>query len=145
IPLTARSIPQMMRATISTKTRMTKVAFLSCGQSGHVTFFSSSTTSAPKARVRASEIIRSLRNRREPAKAVDARTPDRRGSLRFLVLRVRVAPRAVLAPLDPLGVLTTVLGRVVIPLLTLRAGQDDLVARHRASTSVSAPSQAAER
>jgi hypothetical protein len=43
---------------------------------------------------------------------------------------VLVAPGAVLPELLPLRMLPLVLGRVVIPFLALRAGQNDVVARH---------------
>jgi hypothetical protein len=43
---------------------------------------------------------------------------------------MRAAARAVLTALDTLGVFTLVLGREVIPLLALGAGEDDFVASH---------------
>jgi hypothetical protein len=43
---------------------------------------------------------------------------------------VLVAPRAVLLPLDALRVQALVLGGEVIAILTLAAGEDDLVAGH---------------
>src|SRR5581483_8925073 len=51
--------------------------------------------------------------------------------LRFLMQLVFVAPRAVLPPLHPLGVLAPVLGRHVVAALAPRALQDDVLARHR--------------
>src|SRR5690554_335353 len=54
--------------------------------------------------------------------------------LRFLVRRVLVAPRAMLAVLHTLRMLAPVLVGEVVALLADRAGQDDLVARHAASS-----------
>src|SRR5690606_6698494 len=69
-------------------------------------------------------------HQRERGGAAADHVPPATGSLRFLVLRMRIAPRAVLPPLRPLGVRALVLRRVIVPLLALRAGEDDLVARH---------------
>src|SRR5207245_10125324 len=53
--------------------------------------------------------------------------------LRFLVWLLLVAPRAVLPPLRPLGVLAPVLRREVVPALAHRAFHDDVLPRHRPS------------
>src|SRR2546427_12765735 len=44
--------------------------------------------------------------------------------------RLFVAPRAVLLPLGPLGMLPPVLGREIVPALTGGAFHDDVLARH---------------
>jgi hypothetical protein len=50
--------------------------------------------------------------------------------LRFLVELMLVAAGAVLLPLHALGVQALVLGGEVVPILTLGAPENDLVARH---------------
>src|SRR2546427_11863348 len=50
--------------------------------------------------------------------------------LRLLMRRLFVAPRAVLLPLGPLGMLPPVLGREIVPALTGGAFHDDVLPRH---------------
>src|SRR5207247_11125131 len=63
--------------------------------------------------------------------------PGLRSSLlRLLVRRLLVAPRAVLLPLGPLGVLAPVLRREVVPALARGAFHDDVFARHLSSNAL---------
>src|SRR3982751_872947 len=125
----------MISDTVSTNTAITPFDSFSCARSGQVTLRTCSLTSRKKS----SAVVRvvsamPLRARgsvpgdglRETGSRRPRVSPRPERLLGLLVRLVLVAPRAVLAVLEPLGVLPLVLRLVVVPLLALGAGEDDL-------------------